>query len=79
VLEVFRSKPLLSALVEQSAHAGETVRVKGDLVSGVPDELGLKNSLSRRNRLTILGIVSGQKIYSAVGPAPAVGNVSAPC
>ena len=67
VLEVFRGEPLLATLVEQSAHARETIGVEGDLVGGVSDELRLKNSLSSRQGLPVLGIVSGEEVDSAVG------------
>lgn len=62
VLEVFGCEPLLAALVEEGAHAGQTIDVERHLIRGVADEVGVGHGVGRREILAIAGIEAREKI-----------------
>ena len=73
VLEIFRGKPLHAADVEQGAHASETVDAEGHLICGVPDEVRIEDSLSRRETLAVLSVETVQKVNAPSVAGPGVG------
>ena len=64
VLEVVGSETLFLADVEQGGHSGHTVAVKTNLESGIPNELGVGDSLLGGERLSKSLIVELQQIGS---------------
>lgn len=74
VLEVLRAESLHAADVEQGAHASQTVDAECHLVCGVPDEVGVKNSLSGREALVVLLVEAIQKIDAPSIAGPSVGT-----
>lgn len=62
MLEVFGSEPLLSALIEEGSHAGETVNMEGHLIGGIPDKIRVDDGLSRGEVLTVCGVVARQEV-----------------
>ena len=73
MLEVFRSKPLHTAHVEQRGHARQTVDGERHVVGRVTDKVGVENGLSRSQALAVLVIEAIQQVDSSGVARTAVG------
>ena len=62
MLKIARAEPLHAANVEQGRHPGHTTDSDGHLVGGIANEVGVDNSVRRRERLGILLIETIQQV-----------------
>ena len=81
MLEILRREPLLAALVEEGAHARQTIDMKGHLIRGIADEVGVGNGIGGAEIFAVAGIEAGEKVdrsrvaRAGNGPGGVVGAV----
>ena len=82
VLKVLGSEPLLAALVEESAHAGQAIDMEGHLIRSIPDKIRVGDGIGSGETLAVAGVEAGKKVdcpriaRAGDGPGGVVGRIA---